>query len=155
MKMNDWNNEDNEFRVAVGDGNVEKVRALIDAGADVKEHCNINGDTALIIAAMSPYPEMVRLLLEKGAHINACDNYGCSALRLAVPKAIWARRSDDVNERADADKRMEIVRILLDAGADFLLRDDEGGTPLSTAAKYEDLEVLRLMLAADDARRQS
>jgi len=54
---------------------------------------------------------MVRLLLEKGAHINQDDNYGRTPLHLAVEYF------------SGAEFAPEIVRLLLEKGADMNHKD--------------------------------
>jgi ankyrin repeat protein len=48
---------------------------------------------------------------------------------------------------AAGDGRLEVARLLLDAGADPSLADSTGTTPLMNAAGDGHLEVLRLLLA--------
>ena len=52
--------------VAAPQPSVEKVRSLIDAGADVNA-ADEDGDTALMNAAWNGHVETVKLLLEAGA----------------------------------------------------------------------------------------
>ena len=52
------------------DGGLEKVRLLLDAGSDVNARCPLWGDegvTPLMVAAALAPPELVALLLERGA----------------------------------------------------------------------------------------
>jgi ankyrin repeat protein len=80
---------------AAYDGDVEKVRFLISAGANVNIqflfHAGANerirsGGTSLM-AAVGRYDEkhieIVKILLANGANVNATDFRGFSALRLA------------------------------------------------------------------------
>ncbi|MEC9476508.1 MAG: ankyrin repeat domain-containing protein [Planctomycetota bacterium] len=71
-----------------------------------------SGWTPLMIAAssFSSTPEIVSLLLEKGAEIEAKDNDGWTPLMSA----------------AGFSKTPEIVTLLLDAGADALAKDKAG-----------------------------
>ncbi|KAM3502829.1 hypothetical protein MY10362_004584 [Beauveria mimosiformis] len=62
------------------------------------------GTTALHIAAQGQYPEIVRLLVTKGANMDAQDVNGCTPLMEA---AFWGR--------------LENARILLDSGANEFL----------------------------------
>ena len=61
---------------------------------------------------------------------------------------------DTALREAAVNGRLEVVRLLLDAGADLSLANGAGGTPLMVAAGRGHLEVLRLLLwrgAAVDA----
>ena len=59
--------------------NAAIVGLLISHGADVNFRCT-DGDTALIEAAISGRPEIVQLLIERGADVKPRDAYGYSAL---------------------------------------------------------------------------
>ena len=61
--------------------------------------------------------EIVRLLLDAGANVDAANKHGDTALILAA-----------------CNGRMEIVRLLLDAGANVDAANTKGGTALTLAA---------------------
>ena len=61
-----------------------------------------NGDTALMLAAASNNTEMIRLLLKKGALINARNCYGQTALWLAVSANPW----EDIHVSAACSNRV-------------------------------------------------
>ena len=50
-------------------GQTEKVKALLEAGADVEAKDN-DGETVLMVAAVGGYTDVVRTLLEAGADVN-------------------------------------------------------------------------------------
>ena len=88
--------------------------------------------TPLMYAAAGGYGEMVRLLLARGAEVNAESSRGDTALHMA------ARRG-----------HAEVVRLLLAAGAEVDADDaPDGFTPLLYAAMSGRAEVVRLLLAA-------
>jgi hypothetical protein len=70
-----------------------------------------------LLAVCKGYEEIVTLLLDRGADINAKDKDGVTALWLAVCKGYE-----------------EIVTLLLDRGADIKAKDRDGNTPLHLAA---------------------
>jgi ankyrin repeat protein len=86
--------------------------------------------TALLFAGRRKDMKMVRLLLEKGADVNAQNKSGESLL-------IWMCRDD-------ADP--EDIRFLLSRGADVKVADREGITPLMYAAGSGRGETVRLLL---------
>ena len=59
-------------------GNVERIRLLIDAGADVN-HCENGGTTPLILAASNGHLDAVKLLVDAGADTTAKDDRGMTA----------------------------------------------------------------------------
>ena len=84
----------------------------------------------LIIAAQNGHiEEIVQLLLEKGADVNAKDNDGRTALMFAAEKG-----------------HTEIVQILLKKGADVNAEDEYGGTALMIAAENGHTEIIKLLL---------
>ncbi|MFN7020357.1 MAG: ankyrin repeat domain-containing protein [Phycisphaerales bacterium] len=104
-------NETNKWRQtplmgAAGSGSIEKLTALLDAGADVRA-ADHRGETALHIAASTDAPpELLDLLIRRGAVVDAADLDGVTPLMKAA-------------ERADAEQ----VKCLLNAGASPLACD--------------------------------
>ncbi|CAL1272132.1 unnamed protein product [Larinioides sclopetarius] len=110
-------------------GHVDIVRILLDAGARVEDH-NENGHTPLMEAASAGHVEVAKLLVERGASINTHSNeFKESALTLACYKG-----------------HLEMVRFLLEAGADREHKTDEMHTALMEASMDGHVEVARLLL---------
>lgn len=69
-------------------GNVQLVRTLLDAGADINTRNHHTGTTALMyVAAVGAGPSqhlVLRELLARGAQVNARDIHGNTALDLAI-----------------------------------------------------------------------
>jgi hypothetical protein len=80
--------------------------------------------------------EAVTSALERGADPNGVDGDGWKAAR-ALPYAI---------SLADVD--VEIVRLLIDCGADVHYRDEDGDTPLHRAVEDCEADVVPLLLEA-------
>jgi len=91
------------------------VRLLLDAGAEVNIQNN-EGKTALIWASQKGYIDIIRLLLEVDANPNIIDYAGNTALIEA--SQMQSGRRDN--------RHIEIIRLLLDAGADLYIRNNEG-----------------------------
>ncbi len=68
---------------AASRGETKKVKALLDAEADV-EAKNNNGHTALMLAALSGNTDTAKALLEAGADLEAKNNNGGTALMSAA-----------------------------------------------------------------------
>lgn len=107
------------------------VRALIDAGADLKHSVTNRGYTALHLAISRP-PAMIRVLLEYGKFVdlNQRDKEGDTPLMLTY-----------------ATPNNECLKLLVRAGADVNCQDQEGEPPLSLALRKGNLEYVDILLA--------
>ncbi len=118
-------------------GNAEVVRQLLEQGADVN-CCNYKKQTALHCAAKAGFVDIVELLLNRNASIDAQDRDGNTPLMVAVQSTI---------------KKQENLRgvacLLLNAGANASQENHKGQTPRSVAARKRDtatwLELLQSM----------
>ena len=71
-------------------GNVQRVRDLLDRGADVNVR-NHKGQTALHCAAKAGFDRIVALLLNRGAEVNAKDDKGKTPLAIALRSKVKDR----------------------------------------------------------------
>jgi len=75
---------DNALLTAVSDGQIDQVHKLLsDAGADVNLQSSF-GFSALHLASLNGYVDIVKLLLKKGAQIESRDINGCTPLWIAA-----------------------------------------------------------------------
>ena len=102
------------------DGNDSRVRELLAAGAEPDKYKDGDGDTALARAPYKGRGSTVSILIQHGADINRQNKYGWTALYGAAD----SRHND-------------VVLMLLQAGADPYLPDNEGRTPIQVAANEE------------------
>ncbi|XP_048578543.1 ankyrin repeat and KH domain-containing protein 1 isoform X2 [Nematostella vectensis] len=110
-------------------GYEDVVKLLLEHGADIEVH-NENGHTPLMEAASGGHVGVAKLLLENGACINSHSNeFKESALTLACYKG-----------------HLDMVKFLLDAGADQEHKTDEMHTALMEASMDGHVEVARLLL---------
>lgn len=144
-------------------GHAEVTAALVAAGAELDAR-NIQGRTALHLAADQDHAAIVDALLRAGADADLQDFHGHTALHLAA----WQdhRASLDVLLEAGVDRELRdingdtalgvaatepvpaIVRRLLDAGADLEACNEYGHTPLLRAAMEGQAEIVGVLLAA-------
>ena len=125
---------DTPISIAYTDGNLDFVKTLLDAGADPNAQDG-EGFTPLMRATISSLnTELRQLLLDSVGNAENADlqnNSGVTALMIAV----------------DAG-RHEVVRALLDIGADPDIQTEEGQTALMYAASERDNESLTALLDA-------
>lgn len=115
--------------VAADAGEVEMVRALLKAGAEV-DASNAGGFTALVGAAFRGHAEVAKVLLEAGGSVGARYGDGSTPLHAA---AIGCRA--------------EMVRLLLAAGASVNAQDRLKMTPLHDAASRDGCaQVVRALI---------
>ncbi len=117
-------------------GDAPRVRELLRADRTLVNAMAGDGFFPLGLAAFFKRPEVMKVLLENGADPHlATRPAGFTPLHSAV--------ADDQGTEVK-----DMVRWLLDAGADPNARSATDGTPLHTAAFTGNLEVIRMLLAA-------
>jgi ankyrin repeat protein len=124
-------------------GDVETLRVLLDADTSRVSAWSDDGFTPLHYASFFGRPEAARLLLERGADLEAPARNEQFALEARPLHSALAAR------------QKEVAVLLLDAGADVNAREHEGTTPLHEAAQHGDAELVRLLLerGADPAAK--
>lgn len=111
---------------------LEMAKYLLDEGALVDGTDEYGKYTPLMETSM---PEMVQLLISRGADVNARNNFNYTALHKAVSNYM---KPD--NKEKECDK---ILKMLFDKGADINAQDGNGTTPLMyTVQKMTPLKAL-------------
>ncbi len=126
---------------------------------------NSMGTTPLFFARS---PEMVKLLIAKGANVNAKNNKGLTPLHIARSKAkaqilLAAGAKINIEEENFRDSKgttllhnaakigfKELVEQLINNGANIVIRDSKERTPLHYAATKEVADLLMLDINARD-----
>ncbi len=119
----------NALMAAALEGHTEIARTLVAAGIDV-DAADSHGTTALMEAARSGAIGVVDVLAAAQARVDLCDKHGRDALLLACQSP---------------RTRGEIVRALLDLGADPRAADDDNRHALDHAASTGRWDLVALM----------
>jgi ankyrin repeat protein len=111
--------------------NEGEVMWLLDADPTLLEREDDRGDRPLAVAAHNRRLGVVRLLVERGANINARGRggRGVTALRYAAELG-----------------HEEVVALLLSKGAQANTREDDGKTPLMLASEHGYLGVVKMLV---------
>jgi ankyrin repeat protein len=119
-------------------GRAKLVDLLPAAGADVHDAAKPEDASPVFLAVLGGHADITRLLLDRGAPVDACDEYGWTLLHQAVE-----------------DGRTDLVDLLLERGADREAYAVRGvyahtfcpaGTPFALAAALGDVEILRIFI---------
>jgi ankyrin repeat protein len=111
---------------------VDRLRQLLDTDPSLAAAFSGDGFTALHFPAFFGGVEPARLLIERGADVDARGRGWMTGTPL---------------NSAAAGRHAGVARLLLDAGADPDARQASGWTPLHSAAHNGDLELVELLLA--------
>ena len=151
---------------AVMNGNIDEVQWQLDAGVDVNEESS-KGLTPLHYAASAGHNDIVELLIERGANVNATDSgKGATPLDYAhwrdheeVIETLNAHNAQREHEKggkgigqsslihdAALDGDIDEVQRQLDAGVDPNLKSSKGATPLFYAVYGGYLEIVELLI---------
>lgn len=124
-------------------GDVDRLRAVLEEDSSLASAWSDDGFTPLHYASFFGNPEAARLLIERGAELEARSTNQEFALNAApLHSAVAARQR-------------ETIEVLLDAGADVNAVQHQGYTPLLEAAQSGQSELVELLLewgADPDAR---
>jgi ankyrin repeat protein len=120
-----------EIHDAVTAGDLNKVRALIEADPTLLESKDQWGHTLLHIACWKEQFKVANYLIDKGANVNARNIYGVPVLNGAIK---------------EGDECVSLVRRLIDKGADINVEKSANGSPLHLAAIKGNIEVGKILI---------
>jgi ankyrin repeat protein len=110
-------------------GRYDRVRAILATDPEAVHTRDEYGFTVLHGVAGEDHPDMIRLLVDAGADVNAGNDMGHTPLHLAA--------------------NVDAVRVLVTAGADVNARSLDGSTPLHLAVEEPGrVGVVEALLAA-------
>jgi ankyrin repeat protein len=151
--------------VATHANHVRAARALIEAGADVNVKDDLH-DSPYLYAGASGHLEILQMTLDHGADLKSTNRYGGTALipaahhghveavRILLGPAIdkdhvnrlgWTALLEAVILGDGGPVHTEIVRLLVEAGANVNIADRDGVTPLAHARRRGSRELIRIL----------
>ena len=149
-----------DFFIALRNDDVQVVRRLLDLGFELNA-ADAHGQPGLSVAIRAESPKVVKVLLERpGIDVNALNAAGESPLMLAaiqgdlVDVKLLIGHGARVNQPgwsalhyAAASPHTDVLKFLIEQGADVQARSPNGTTPLMMAAQYGSEDVIDLLLA--------
>ncbi|KAM3179748.1 hypothetical protein ACTXT7_000031 [Hymenolepis weldensis] len=113
----------------VDDENILGAEVMIIAGGNVDAKIKADGSTPLILAAKRTNLEMMKMLIRRGASLDALDVNKKTAIHWACEK-----------------QHFDGVKLLLSRGSPTDLRDCDGYTPMMYAVAENQCDIVRYML---------
>ena len=150
-----------QFLKAVNQGDVKTVEGYLNLGLD-PDTADLEGNTILMIAARLGHADLVALLINRKAGVNKRSPHGDTALMMASLKGhlgvaqLLATYGAEINHPgwtplhyAAFEGRAEVVKFLLEKGADKNALAPNGYSPLMLAVRGNHLEAARALLYED------
>lgn len=126
------NTKQSAYLIATSDGYLELLRLTLLAGADVHSLDSYNG-TGLIRAADRGHVEIIQELLRTEIKIDHINRLGWTALLEAIILGTGGER------------HTEVVRLLVETGADVNLADGNGVSPLAHARQNGHQQIAEIL----------
>jgi ankyrin repeat protein len=118
--------------LAIRDGDIESVVDHLKAGVDPNVRLQFTGETLLTYAMLRNHGnefDIVKVLIDYGAEVNATDGKGFTALSVASQYG-----------------KYDIAKLLFDRGADPNISAAYGETPLMMASFWVHMNIVELLL---------
>jgi len=152
--------------IAARAGDAVATRMLLAAGADANAALPASGETVLMTAAKAGNVEVVRALLTGGIDgVSLAELRDARAAARVAEGAGYSLPANPANNYADVNARerlygrtalmiaaleghLEVARLLIEAGSDLNVVDEENSTALSLARSYNNLDVAAFLESA-------
>jgi ankyrin repeat protein len=128
--------------------NINIVKLLLLNGANVNDK-DKTGTTPLMYASINGNLEIMHILLKYEANVNDIDTYGCTSLMHAIFDGdqivieFLNTKNVDIHKPFD---RKDIIKVLLDNGADINIKDIFGKTLLMHSIVRNNCELMSLLI---------
>ena len=154
--------EPEQFYSAIRENNLAQLKALLDQKASANV-ADARGITPLMYAAEVGSLDAMRVLIDRGADVNAQNDIGSTALMWSVSDPAKVRLLLDHGAQANliaksgrsaliiaafTNPSAEVVRLLLAKGAKVDIMDKRHVTPMNAATFGNDTATVRLLLDA-------
>lgn len=171
-----WKNGETPLMLASSLGHTDIVRTLIKNGADIKLKDN-EQQTPLFWASSHGQYEVAEYLLNAGAGFSIVNKNGDTPFTASFSAEIneddfmsvirvFLNKGADINERRKSDGttllmmvaeigNADIVSALMDAGADFRIKDNNGLTALDYAKRARRQETVKLLTRAESSASET
>ena len=120
------NVNDLELYTAIDSGDNDLVSRILDQGYSIDR--SSSGTTPLMRACASGQIETVRMLIGRGADVNASNDLGWTPLMVAT-----------------LNKKSQVASLLIQSGADPYVKSEQGSTALDMAVNSEDEDLERIL----------
>lgn len=154
------------LHLAVGDGDMQEIKRLIEAGADVNQiaigliSSRDSKSTPLCVAVNYAQKDIAELLIAHGADVNLCYPLGIAASknRFDIAVLLLDNGADLYGDGAgnfsgaliSASERghVEMVKLLIDRGVDLKAKPkDQFSSPMCQAAQWGHTEIVALLIS--------
>src|ERR1700733_12107242 len=155
--------EPDKFYSAIRENNLAELKALLDQPNPADHPPDRRGITPLMYAAEVGSLAAMRILIDRGADVNAQNDFGSTALMWSVPDPSKVRLLLDHGAQVNLIARSgrsaliiaaftnpsaEVVRLLLAKGAKVDVMDLRHVTPLNAATFGNDTATVRVLVDA-------
>ncbi|XP_067652983.1 uncharacterized protein [Haliotis asinina] len=155
---------DNVLHFACRDGDLETVKLIVSMNVVDINSRGWNSMTPVMRAAWRGHRDVVKFLVGRGADVSLVDGYGNNVLHfvcrdgdLETVKLIMSMNVVDINSRgwnsmtpvmwAAGKGHRDVVKFLVDRGADVSLVNGGGDNVLHFACRGGDLETVKLIMS--------